>query len=228
MGRQQVLANKPKGVIFFDVDGTLTHGTSSGAYLGQFLGHAEAVQDMETRYAQGLVSNDEVCDVDAAGWKGRTEGEITTWLDGLPLVIGIEEVVGWCLENNFVPKLATLAWQPVGRYLCERFGFQGYDGPVLDVVDGKFSGVVKTYFDESAKSFSALEFAASIGVSANRCVAIGDSCSDLPLFSKVGYTIGFNAVDEVQAVANESFTGSDLRVILPSLAVWIKNRTYGG
>lgn len=33
--------------------------------------------------------------------------------------------------------LATLAWEPVGAYLCDRFGFDRYCGPRLEVIDGR-------------------------------------------------------------------------------------------
>jgi len=39
-----------------------------------------------------------------------------------------------------VPALATLAWRPVGSYLCEAVGFQDCCGPTLEARDGTFTG----------------------------------------------------------------------------------------
>ena len=41
-----------------------------------------------------------------------------------------------------VPALATLAWQPVGAYLCNSFGFVDSSGPVPEVQEGIHTGVL--------------------------------------------------------------------------------------
>lgn len=114
-----------RGAIFFDVDGTLVPGPSSSQQLASFLGHLSGLRGAEDAYAAGTLTNQQLSLLDARDWAGRRPSEVGNWLDQLPLVSGITEVVGWCREQQLVPLLATLAWEPVGLYLCERFGFEG-------------------------------------------------------------------------------------------------------
>jgi phosphoserine phosphatase len=98
----------------------------------------------EDAYASGTVDNRQVSELDAAGWAGVPEDQVSGWLDGLPLVSGITETVAWCRQNGLVPVLATLAWSPVGSYLTARFGFHAFSGPRLETTDGRYTGRVVT------------------------------------------------------------------------------------
>jgi phosphoserine phosphatase len=210
-----------RGAIFFDVDGTLVPGTSSSQHLAAFLGHLPDLRDAEDAYAAGTLTNQQVSVIDARGWAGREPSEVGPWLDQLPLVSGIPQVVNWCREQGLAPFLATLAWKPVGRYLCERFGFDGSCGPSLEVVDGRFTGEVAGPFDEYTKRDHALETAARLGLDGTACAAIGDSRSDGPLFERVGLAVAYNATAQARALADVAVNDDDLRAVLPHLTAWL-------
>ncbi|MCR6490061.1 HAD-IB family phosphatase [Amycolatopsis sp. OK19-0408] len=203
-----------RGLVCFDVDGTLVPGTSSCAWVAAVLGHEAELVAAEAAYAAGRMTNQEASVIDARGWAGHTEAEIRARLETLPLVDGIAETVAWCHDRGVRPILTTLAWAPVGRLLAERFGFAAYCGPVPSVRDGRYTGDVAEHFDEFGKR----DFALAQGVAPQRCVAVGDSRSDLPLFAAVGTSIGFNASPDARAVATHLVDGPDLRAILPLLA----------
>ena len=59
------------GIAFFDIDGTLTYGISSGAFIADRLGTGDRMRDAEDRYARGEIGNDTVCDIDARGYTGH-------------------------------------------------------------------------------------------------------------------------------------------------------------
>jgi len=46
------------GIAFFDIDGTLTYGISSGAFIADRLGTGDRMRDAEDRYARGEIGND--------------------------------------------------------------------------------------------------------------------------------------------------------------------------
>ncbi|GAA4606489.1 hypothetical protein GCM10023107_76740 [Actinoplanes octamycinicus] len=215
-------------MVFFDVDGTLVPRTSSGQHLAGLLGHAEAVREAEAGYAAGTLTNDEVCVIDARGWASRTPAEVRGFLESLPLVDGIAETVAWCRGHRLAPVLATLAWDPVGAYLCDRFGFDRSCGPSLEVADGRYTGEVATYFDELAKRDFARTVATDLGVPPQHCAAIGDSRSDLPLFASVGLAVAFNATEAARAAAHTAATGPDLRAVLPHLTAWQRTLPRAG
>ncbi|WP_405649168.1 HAD family hydrolase [Streptomyces sp. NBC_00019] len=206
------------GAVFFDVDGTLVPGTSSSVFLAGFLGHRDELAKAEDAYASGDLDNRQVSELDAKGWAGVSEEQVSGWLDGLPLVSGITETVGWCRRNGLVPMLATLAWSPVGSYLTDRFGFHAFSGPRLETTDSRFTGRVACHFDEYDKRDFALAQARELGLAPRSCGAIGDSRSDLPLFASVALSVAFNASPGARAAATVMVDGGDLRGVLPALS----------
>lgn len=211
---------EPRGVVFFDVDGTLVPGTTSTRYLARWLGHLDDLVAAEDGYAAGELSNHEVCVRDARGWRGHLVTDVESWLDGLPLVTGIAETVAWCRAHRLEPHLATLAWEPVGHYLTDRFGFAGACGPRLATAHGRYTGEVERSFDEHDKLASAVAVAAKVGVPLSACAAVGDSRSDLPLFAAVGLPVAFNATPTAQRAARHVVEGDDLTAVLPHLETW--------
>ncbi|MEU4558681.1 haloacid dehalogenase-like hydrolase [Actinoplanes sp. NPDC023936] len=209
-----------RGAVFFDVDGTLVPGISSGQHLADRLGHAELCRDAEARYDDGTLTNQEASVLDARGWATWTPADVHDFLDSLPLVDGIPETLAWCRRHDLVPVLATLAWDAVGAYLCDRFGFARSCGPRLEVIDGRYSGEVAEHLDEHGKRGFARGVAAELGVGLKHCAAVGDSRSDLPLFAEAGLAIAFNATPAAQAAAHTAVTSPDLRAVLPALAAW--------
>ena len=214
----------PRAIVFFDVDGTLVPGTSSSQYLASFMGHADALATAEQAYGHGTLSNQEVSVLDAAGWNGYTATQVAEWLADLPLVDGILDVVRWLTERDVAPVLTTLAWEPVGTFLCDRFGFVDACGPRVGSIDGRFNGKVAQHCDEYDKRDFALRFAAAHQISATQCAAVGDSRSDEPLFDAVGFAVAFNASSpSLLNRADSSVVGDDLRQILPVIENWLSS-----
>jgi phosphoserine phosphatase len=211
-----------RAIAFFDVDGTLVPATSSAQYLAGHLGHLEAVAEAEAAWDAGSVTARYVEELDARGWAGTSETQVREWLTLMPVVDGIAEVVEWCVAHDVVPALATLAWQPVGAYLCETFGFVDASGPTLEVRDGVYTGISLTSWDQYLKRDFALSFAKDRGLSLDDCAAIGDSVSDLPLFTDAGLAIAFNAKASARALADVEVDSHDLRAVLPSLERWLR------
>lgn len=213
-----------RGVVFFDVDGTLVPGTSASRHLAGRLGHSAALNEAEDAYDDGRLDSSEWARVDALGWAGHSPAQIQDHLETLPLVAGIAEVVAWCRANDLLPVLATLAWAPVGAYLCARFGFAGSSGPRPAETGGRYTGAVAAHLDEDGKREDALAVARALGVPVEDCAAVGDGRSDLPLFARVGLPIAFNATPAARELARVSLTGDDLRAVLPVLGHWLAER----
>ena len=207
--------------VFFDVDGTLVTGKSSGEYLASFLGHSDLVTAAYADWDAGLLDSPSLELLDAKGWAGASRDAVREWLGGLPLVDGIPDVLDWCASHDVLAALATLAWEPVGSYLCEVYGFAASCGPRLECADGHFTGRVAAHFSEFAKRDFARDLAASVELSLDKCAAIGDSKSDVPLFHEVGFAIAFNADEHLTGLADVQLSGNDLRVVLPVLEKWL-------
>jgi phosphoserine phosphatase len=213
--------------VFFDIDGTLVPGMSSGSFLAQRLGHAAELDAAESAYAAGTMDNDEVCFIDARGWTGRSVADVDTWLSSLPLVSGIAETTRWCRHRGLRPFLASLAWSVVGEHLARRLQFDGFCGPTLEVRDRVFTGSVSQVFDEYLKRDFALRTAAGLGLSPADCAAIGDSRSDVPLFEATGFSVAFNATAAAEASSSRTAGGDDLTAVIPLLDEWLGTSRCG-
>lgn len=210
MRAERCMATEPTGLIFFDIDGTLSRGVSSGTFIADRLGIGEQMRAAEEAYARGEMDNAAVCRVDAAGYAGLTVAEVETWLDDMPLIDGIDQALALCREASLVPYVASCAWSYIGAYLARRFGFAGWCGPELEVVEGVFTGRIAHDADERAKPAFARDCAAALDVSLAACLAVGDSRSDIPLFKTVGASLALNASSEARFAATCTWDGPNL------------------
>ncbi|PZE32862.1 haloacid dehalogenase [Curtobacterium sp. MCSS17_006] len=209
-----------RGIVFFDIDGTLVPSMSSSSFLAKRFGHAPALDAAEQRYAEGELTNEEVSVIDAEGWREIPTRTVAAWLEELPLIAGIDAVVAWCVEHDVEPILASLAWQPVAEAIAKRHGLTANGGPRVQVVGTDYDGTVAEHFNEYDKRDRALQLAAERGVSIDHCCAIGDSRSDLPLFDALPASLALNASGPARAAASAAIDTDDLRDVIPWLEAW--------
>jgi phosphoserine phosphatase len=210
-----------RGIVFFDVDGTLVSTGSSSSHLAARLGHRKALDEAERQYADGTLTNRQVSEIDAAGWRGASTTAVERWLEDLPVLAGVELVVAWCRTHQILPVLASLAWQPVTVSLERRFGFVANGGPRVGVTGQTHDGTVAEHFDEFDKRDAALRYALTRGVPIERCCAIGDSRSDIPLFEVVPAALALNATGAARAAASSAIDTTDLSEVVPWLETWL-------
>lgn len=208
------------GIVFFDIDGTLVPSGSSSSYLAAHLGHQPELDAAEDQYARGELTNQQVSDIDAAGWRGARVTDVDLLLEELPLIPGIDDLLAWCRAQNLEPVLASLAWQPVSAALARRHGFTVSGGPRVGVDHDVYDGTVAEHFDEYDKRDRALDLARQRGIPIERCAAVGDSRSDIPLFDAVSASLALNAGAAARTAASDVIDATDLRGILPWLQRW--------
>jgi len=202
----------------FDLDGTLVRGISTGAFLAQKMGHAEAMQAAEARYAAGLVANDYVSTLDGGFYRGYRKAQIFALLDDLPFIADIEATLAALTARGIPVVLCTLAWEFVAEYVAQRFGFIAWSGPTLAcAADGRFTGTIARHFDEFGKPVFIQHLCNQWGIALADVCHIGDSRSDIELFKQVGFSIALNATDDARAVASTTLTADSLLDILDLL-----------
>lgn len=212
-----------RGLAFFDIDGTLVASMSSSGFLASRLGHLRELDQAEEQYAAGKLTNEQVSVIDGRGWRGSSIKAIDDLLCDLPMIAGIDVVVSWCRSNQIEPVLASLAWQPVSDSIARHHGFTPNGGPRVRLSNSIYDGMVAEHFNEYDKRDRAIALAIDRDVRLERCCAIGDSRSDVPLFNALSASLALNANATAQEAATAAISTQDLGEIVPWLEKWARS-----
>ncbi len=209
-------------VICFDLDGTLVTNSSVSLYLAKKLGHYPLIEEMEDRYRAGKISNSEIAEQSAAHLSGYRISEVEGLLADLPLLAGIEKTLAVLRALQCRVLLCTITWSFASRYFSRRFGFDHYCGTQMEEKDDCLTGRVSRHFDENDKLRFAKEQISSCDLAMSRCVAIGDSRSDVPLFRAAGLAIAVNATPDAIDAAHVAVQIDDARSLLPLIRPFLE------
>ena len=206
-----------RGIVAFDLDGTLAPNTTVCLHLGPWVGHHE-IEELERLYDIGELTNVEVAERDAAYYKDRKRSEVWKQLEGLELIEGLEETVAWAKRQGLVPIVATVTMSLAADFLCERFGFAAGSGCELsETSDGVLRGGITRHFSADDKASFVERFAQENGLGMKDVVAVGDGTSDLPLFRAAGFAIALNASTNAREMADLEVDTDDLRDLIPAI-----------
>lgn len=195
----------------FDLDGTLVPNISSGEFLAEKLGHAQAMREAEALYASGKVANDYVSTMDGAHYKGLTKDEVFVWLESIPQIAGIAQTVEAFNKQGIPCVICTLAWEFVAEFFAHKYGFVAWSGPRIGIDEnGKFNGKVEHHFNEFGKPIFIQNQCDQLGIRMGNVFHIGDSRSDIELFKQVGFSVAINATEDAKAQATTSIATSNL------------------
>jgi phosphoserine phosphatase len=199
----------------FDLDGTLVKQTSISQFLADRLGHRDELIALETDYAKGEISNTDIAVYTAQAFAGRTLEWVAGALDGLPCIGGIDTTLTALRARGIPSLISTVTWRFAAEVLGARHGFVSACGTELAHDDaGVLSGRVSRFFDEHDKREFVEHYCAARDIPLGRCIAIGDSRSDIPLFGSIGFSIALNATPAARAAATVAIDTDDLTDIL--------------
>jgi phosphoserine phosphatase len=198
-------------VVCFDLDGTLTRGTTVSEHLAAWLGHADELRDLERAYAAHEISNAVVADLTAGHYAGVALADVRAQLEQLPLIDGIGETVA-ALAGPVL--LASVTWSFAVEAIAGRFGMHAVSGTRIAIEDGRVLGRVERYCDEDDKAAAVRAWCEERDLPLASLVAVGDSRSDLPLFALAGRAIALNATPAARAAADVALDADDLRAVL--------------
>ena len=205
----------PPKLVSFDLDGTLFPGTTTCLELGRHLGHFDLIRDLEERYARGEITNTEVAEADAGAYRGRSVGEMERAVLQIPLIGGFQETIRALKRRGLHVLIVTLAWSFAPRSLARAYGLDGFAGTQMGEADGYLTGEVDRHFEAAGTARFVRDYAGRHGFDLSRCVAVGDSRSDVPLFREAGLAIALNATEEARAAADVSLDTGNLADLLP-------------
>jgi len=206
-------------VVVFDLDGTLLRGTSVSLMLAEWLGRTSEIAELEQAFHAHEISNSVVADISAGWFAGQHTAEVWRVLAEGPWISGMAETFQTLTASGASILLGTITWNFAAEMLRDPHGFAAVSGTEMQAVDGVLSGTVSRYFDEYDKASFVEEWCAQSGYSMSQVAAVGDSRSDIPLFSRAGLSIALNATTDARDAATHVLDTEDLRDVLGLLGV---------
>lgn len=189
-------------LVSFDLDGTLIPGTTSTLHYANLLGVKDKVLQLEYKFISGTVDSTQFMHEISSILSGLSKQFIRDNLHSLPLIAGIQDTVNALRKRGVLTAIVTTSNQEYAEALKEKYGFDFVCGTKFETLpDGKIGKGIKV-----CSSAYKIEFvkhiAETFGFTMQNVVAIGDSLSDLPLFSQAGLSIAFNYDHHLENKAN--------------------------
>lgn len=133
----------------------------------------------------------------------------------LQLNPGAEELLAMAQKHGIKTLLVSGGFTFFTARLKERLGLDYAYANHLELLDDKLSGrVLGDIVDGEAKAQYLSDLMTQLGASPEQCIAIGDGSNDLPMMSKVHYSIAYRAKPKVQEEARYALNYSGLDAAL--------------
>lgn len=216
-----------RGLVAFDLDGTLASIWSSWNWIHRFLGTAEAAKPYAERYFAGKIDYTRWAELDVALWKGaklsRIQQAITKQIKFVPGAVELIQILNsWNVKSAIISSGLTV-FTDFAKEILKVDVAQANE--LLTDNQGRIKGVkVKVAYDN--KHHVLADIARSLNISLRNCAAIGDSKNDIPMFQIAGLAIAFNAnLEEVKQNATISITSKNALELLPPLHQFLLEET---
>lgn len=192
----------PRGLIAFDLDGTLVHIGSAWSWIHRLLGTLDAAKPYANQYFAGQIDYTRWAELDVALWHGipliRIEVAVQREIKFIPNAsklittlrnYGFKTAIissGLAVFANQAQKQLQIDYSKANKLLTDS--------------DGRISGVeVNVAFENKGEVLEGI--ANELGIPLMACAAIGDSRNDISMFNRAGFSIAFNPSHEEVASA---------------------------
>lgn len=204
-------------VACFDMDGTLIKGTTSNLFFAKLLNVEEEVIELEHKLKKGDIDSDTFM-VDVSNIMDKlTVDYVKENFDSLPIIDGIYETLQFLRNANIMPILVTTSNIVFAECFKEKYGFDKVFGTIHEISPSGGIGVGKIVCSSNHKIQHVQELVESLGGTMSEVIAIGDSFSDLPIFSKVGCSIALNYDEVLEGKADIYVRSNNIFSIIDSI-----------
>ena len=207
----------------FDMDGTLIKGTTSNLFYAKLMGVEEDVIEIEKRLKLGVIGSPEFMVIVSKIMEKLTVDFITENFDLLPIVHDIGKTLEFLKSCNITPIIVTTSNVLFAQEFKKRYGFDSVYGTKHRIgSNGQvFEGIEVCSSDHKINHVTQL--ADSLGVTMNEVFAVGDSFSDIPIFSKVGCSVAFNYDETLKGNANIYLKSESIYSIIDGIGGYYGN-----
>lgn len=202
-------------LICFDLDDTLItdiHSVMLPCILNGKEKEHTVIQEKE---------NDGLIDYIAADYlraellRGLDESKIVRcFLDVAKPLKNISAVVKILHEYNIKCIIITVGPKQVAKVASDLWGFDGFYGSNYEVSEGRFTGKILEYIKSENKVDCLKDFCLKNHIKAEECIAVGDGCTDIPVFEYCSKSIAINSSKEVKKKATYAVDTDNLLDIM--------------
>lgn len=163
-----------RGLVVFDLDGTLIRGDSVCELLARRLGRMERMQHFESLTTDAEIA---LARAEMLEWYAATSrAELVALLEDARWAPGAREAVALLRADGYVCAISSVTWRFAVARFAEWLGIEHYQG-----TDQTADGSIEHVWPEDKLSWvSAL--AARLGFERERVITVGDSWRDIHMF----------------------------------------------
>jgi HAD superfamily phosphoserine phosphatase-like hydrolase len=163
-----------RGLVVFDLDGTLIRGLSACELLAQGLGRAERMRQFEALSTPAEIAQ---ARSEMLSWYAEASGEqLVELLDAAQWAPGVPDAITLLRDEGYICAISSITWRFAVQRFAERLGIEHYQGTTV-TIDGSIAHV---WPEDKRPWVTAL--AARLGLGRENVITVGDSPSDIHLF----------------------------------------------
>jgi len=208
-----------RGLVAFDLDGTLVRIWSAWSWIHKLLGTVEAAKPYADLYHAGEIDYARWAELDVELWHGVPLQHIEEAVDdGLVFIPNVKALVDKLHSYRLKTAIISSGLAIFAKRTQKTLGIDiSKANKLVTDEDGNICGVeVHVAFDNKDQVLK--EIAQETKLSLLQCAAVGDSRNDIPMFKIAGFSIAFNPTTEDVANAATTIIRSDNALdLLPPL-----------
>ena len=213
-------ANKIE-LVFFDMDGVLADTISSWKHIHDYFGTSN--ERSVDEYLKGNIDDLEFIKRDVSLWKENGElvhiNTIRDILDKIPLIKGSKECISFLREHNVKSVIISAGLDILANRVKDEIGCDYvYANGIKNDGNGRLTGEGILRVQLMYKDKIVRVIAKDLNVNLENCLAVGNSCFDIPMFETCSVGIAFNPGDDcVKKSADIVIEEKDLSRLIPVL-----------
>lgn len=209
----------PRGLVAFDLDGTLVRIWSAWSWIHKLLGTEEAAKPNAEQYYAGEINYIRWAELDVELWHGVPLSRIKDAINnGLIFIPNVKLLVDTLQRHEIMTAIISSGLSLFANRAQETLGIKiSKANKLVTDKQGNISGVeVHVAFDNKDQVLK--QIAQELNLPLSQCAAVGDSRNDIPMFQVVGFSIAFNPTHkDVGQAATMIVESEDAIDLLPPL-----------
>ncbi|MCC8372477.1 MULTISPECIES: HAD family hydrolase [Photorhabdus] len=193
----------------FDMDGTLLRGTTASLEIARTMNCLTELHLLEKQFSQGDIDTKKFAAELQRLWSNLQYADVAKVFHASPWIGGIKEVFDDIRTKGEISMVITLSPDFFAQHL-KNFGVDIVVASNFPALPFRESIDPEQILTPESKLQIVKKYVQEHGLNLEKCVAYGDSGSDIPLFNALTNTVAINGTDKIREIALIHYEGNDL------------------